>query len=169
MIAPLSRPAFSLVGCAQTDYGEGDKLGSSCMNSYSAPRARPRVVKSARDPPNPLQPFPVPFRPPASACGARFFSFFTANTSKISPFSEFEHDASSFAIGGKGLGSAAGAGDARNKAEVFCLQCTRVSSTIVNHSSKREKRHAKQKTTASRVPWPSIARSQRNCAEDRLP
>ena len=56
------------------------------MNSYSAPRARLRVVKSARDPPNPLQPFPVPFRPPASACGARFFSFFTANTSKKSPF-----------------------------------------------------------------------------------
>ena len=55
------------------------------MNSYSAPRARLRVVKSARDPPNPLQPFPVPFRPPASACGARFFSFFTANTSKKSP------------------------------------------------------------------------------------
>ena len=65
--------------------------------------------------------------------------------------SEPEYDPASFAIGGKGLGSAAGAGDARNKAEVFCLQCTRVSSTIVNHSSKREKRHAKQKTTASRA------------------
>ena len=29
--------------------------------------------------------------------------------------------------------------------------------------------HAKEKTTTSRVPWPSIARSQRDCAEDRLP
>jgi hypothetical protein len=35
-----------------------------------------------RDPSNPPQRFPAPFRPPASACGARFFSFFTANTGK---------------------------------------------------------------------------------------
>ena len=55
------------------------------MNSYSAPRACPRVFKSARDPSNPPQPFPVPFRPSASACGARFFSFFTANTTEKSP------------------------------------------------------------------------------------
>jgi hypothetical protein len=43
--------------------------------------------KGARDPPDPPQPFPVPVRPPASACGARFFiSFFTANTGEESPF-----------------------------------------------------------------------------------
>ena len=46
------------------------------MNSYSAPRVPPKLDKAARDPPDPPQPFPVPFRPPASACGARFFSFF---------------------------------------------------------------------------------------------
>jgi len=55
------------------------------MNSYSAPRVPPKLDKAARDPPDPPQPFPVPFRPPASACGARFFSFFTANTGKTPP------------------------------------------------------------------------------------
>ena len=55
------------------------------MNSYSAPRVPPKLDKAARDPPDPPQPFPVPFRPPVSACGARFFSFFTGNTSKKSP------------------------------------------------------------------------------------
>eukprot|EP00964_Phaeocystis_antarctica_P107406 scaffold72128_cov57-Phaeocystis_antarctica.AAC.1 len=50
------------------------------MNSYSAPSAPPKLDKDARGAPDPPQPFPVPFRPPASACGARFFSFFTANT-----------------------------------------------------------------------------------------
>ena len=55
------------------------------MNSYSAPPAPPKLDKGARGPPDPPQPFPVPFRPPASACGARFFSFFTANTSKKPP------------------------------------------------------------------------------------
>jgi hypothetical protein len=51
-----------------------------------ATRVSKGVVKSARDPSNPPQPFPVPFRPSASACGARFFSFFTANTTERSPF-----------------------------------------------------------------------------------
>eukprot|EP00964_Phaeocystis_antarctica_P002907 scaffold1538_cov70-Phaeocystis_antarctica.AAC.2 len=55
------------------------------MNSYSAPPAPPKLDKGARGPPDPPQPFPVPFRPPARACGARFFSFFTGNTSKKSP------------------------------------------------------------------------------------
>ena len=55
------------------------------MHSYSAPRVPPKLDKAARDPPDPPQPFPVPFRPPASACGARFFSFFTANTGKKAP------------------------------------------------------------------------------------
>ena len=55
------------------------------MNSYSAPRACPRVVKSARDPSHPPQPFPVPFRPSASACGAAFFFFLSANTTEKSP------------------------------------------------------------------------------------
>ena len=58
----------------------------SSMTSYSASRAPPKVVKGARDPPDPPYPFPVPSRPPAGACGAGFFSFFTANTSKKSPF-----------------------------------------------------------------------------------
>eukprot|EP00964_Phaeocystis_antarctica_P045202 scaffold26005_cov38-Phaeocystis_antarctica.AAC.5 len=53
------------------------------MNSYSAPSAPPKLDKGARGPPDPPQPFPVPFRPPASACGARFFSFFTANTTAL--------------------------------------------------------------------------------------
>ena len=58
----------------------------SSMNSYSAPRAPPpKVVKGARDPPDPPYPFPIPSRPPAGACGAGFFSFFTANTQEKSP------------------------------------------------------------------------------------
>ena len=55
------------------------------MNSYSAPPAPQKLDQGARDPPDPPQSFPVPFWPPASACGARFFSFFTANTSKKPP------------------------------------------------------------------------------------
>ena len=61
------------------------------MNSYSAPPAPQKLDQGARDPPNPPQSFPVPFRPPASACGARVFSFFTANTSKKSPFWQRPH------------------------------------------------------------------------------
>ena len=55
------------------------------MNSYSAPPAPQKLDQGARDPPNPPQSFPVPFRPPASACGARFFSFFTGTTGEKSP------------------------------------------------------------------------------------
>ena len=64
------------------------------MNSYSAPRVPPKLDKAARDPPDPPQPFPVPFRPPASACGARFFSFFPPPLRKNRRFAEVHpHDA----------------------------------------------------------------------------
>ena len=60
----------------------------SSMTLYSAPRAPRKMIKGARDPPDPPYPFPVPSRPPAGACGAGFFSFFTAgNASKKSPIS----------------------------------------------------------------------------------
>ena len=57
----------------------------SSMTLYPAPRAPPKVVEGARDPPDPPYSFPVPSRPPADACGAGLFSFFTPNTSKKSP------------------------------------------------------------------------------------
>ena len=57
----------------------------SSMTLYPAPHAPPKVVEGARDPPDRPYSFPVPSRPPADACGAGFFSFFTGNTSKKSP------------------------------------------------------------------------------------
>ena len=57
----------------------------SSMTFYPAPHAPPKVVEGARDPPDRPYSFPVPSRPPADACGAGFFSFFTANTREKSP------------------------------------------------------------------------------------
>ena len=57
----------------------------SSMTFYPAPHAPPKVVEGARDPPDRPYSFPVPSQPPADACGAGFFSFFTANTTEKSP------------------------------------------------------------------------------------
>ena len=52
----------------------------------SGQRPRRELSKSFRLPSAPSFPLPDPSRPPAGACGAGFFSFFTGNTSKKSPF-----------------------------------------------------------------------------------
>ena len=51
----------------------------------SGQRPRRELSKSFRLPSAPSFPLPDPSRPPAGACGAGFFSFFTGNTSKKSP------------------------------------------------------------------------------------
>ena len=55
------------------------------MQRASGLRPRRELSKSFRLPSAPSFPLPDPSRPPAGACGAGFFSFFTATTQEKSP------------------------------------------------------------------------------------